>query len=81
MSIGSLRTEADLERWMRGAMHRPGWLHMAQITGEKPIRTKAGVPSDADYATQPPDGTPVIDSTNNRLYVRVGGAWKYAALT
>lgn len=29
----------------------------------------------------PPDGTMAVDSANNRIYVRVGGVWKYAALT
>jgi hypothetical protein len=44
-------------------------------------RVKAGIPADADYLNAPPNGTRVIDSTNNRLYVRVGGVWKYTALT
>lgn len=46
-----------------------------------PLRVKAGIPADADYLNPPPNGTEVIDSTNNRLYMRVGGAWKYTALT
>ncbi len=28
-----------------------------------------------------PDGTLYLDTSAERLYVRVGGAWKYAALT
>lgn len=27
------------------------------------------------------DGTPYVDITNSRLYVRSAGVWKYAALT
>jgi hypothetical protein len=81
MSIGRLTRESDLERWLRDQLKRPGMLHRSQIQGEKPLRTKAGVPSDADYAIQPPDGTQVIDTTNNRLYVRSGGTWRYTALT
>lgn len=50
-------------------------------TAQPVIRVKAGVPADGDYATTPRDGTLVVDSANNRLYVRVGGAWKYTALT
>ena len=42
--------------------------------------TKAGAPSDAD-TTLDADGTIVLDTTNHRLYVRSGAAWKYAALT
>lgn len=43
-------------------------------------RTKAGIPTDADFATTPADGTVVVDTTNHRLYVRSGGTWKYSAL-
>lgn len=42
---------------------------------------KAGAVTDADFAVAPPDGTVAVDSQNNRVYVRVGGTWKYAALT
>ena len=44
------------------------------------VKVKAGVPSDADF-TDPQDGLQCFDSNNNRLYVRLGGLWKYAALT
>ena len=47
----------------------------AVITG-----VKAGAAIDADV-TNPADGMIRIDSTNNRAYFRVGGVWKYAALT
>jgi hypothetical protein len=43
-------------------------------------KIKAGVPTDADTATDA-DGTILIDTTNSRIYVRVGGTWKYATLT
>lgn len=43
-------------------------------------RVKAGIPADADFVS-PADGIGVVDSTNNRIYFRVGGTWKYAALT
>jgi hypothetical protein len=45
------------------------------------IKTKAGAPTDADFVTTPPNGTLAVDTTNNRLYVRVGGTWKYSSLT
>lgn len=45
-------------------------------------RTKAGVPSDADFTGTPPNGAVVIDTTNSKIYVRIGGAWvATAALT
>lgn len=42
--------------------------------------TKAGAPVDGDFTTAQ-DGMVVVDTTNNRIYVRIGGVWKYAALT
>lgn len=39
-------------------------------------KEKAGAPVDGDWTTAPPDGTIVVDSTNNKLWARVGGAWK-----
>jgi len=47
----------------------------AVVTG-----VKAGAPVDADVNT-PTDGMIRLDSTNNRIYARVGGTWRYAALT
>ena len=38
-------------------------------------KVKAGTPVDADWATAPPDGTVVADSTTSILWVRIGGAW------
>lgn len=36
----------------------------------------AGAPTNT-----PPDKSLYLDTTNNRLYVRIGNAWKYVALT
>lgn len=44
------------------------------------VLLKAGVPADSDF-TSPQDGLVVIDTADNRLYVRQGGAWHYASLT
>jgi polygalacturonase len=44
-------------------------------------RTFFGAPTDGDFAFAPTDGRIVVDVTNARLYARVGGVWKYAALT
>jgi len=41
----------------------------------------ADVPEDADFTAAPASGLIAIDSANNRIYVRVGTTWKYAALT
>lgn len=44
------------------------------------LSVKSGAPADSDYGDAPPDTTQVVDSTNNRLYVRVNDVWKYAPL-
>jgi hypothetical protein len=49
--------------------------------GLTPARLVAGAPTDASFAHTPLNGTLAVDTTNNRLYVRVGGVWKFAALT
>lgn len=38
-------------------------------------KVKAGTPVDGDFATAPPNGTLVVDSTTLHLWIRVGGAW------
>jgi hypothetical protein len=45
-------------------------------------KAKAGIPSDADLVTgMQQSGAFVLDTTNSRIYFRVGSTWKYAALT
>ena len=45
-------------------------------------KIKAGVPTDGDFAQTPEDGTLVVDTTNSKIYVRIGGSWvATAALT
>lgn len=48
-----------------------------------PVKLVAGAVTDASFpAVRPPaSGTIAVDTTNNRLYAKVGGTWKYAALT
>lgn len=57
--------------------------HADFTVGGVATRTKAGVPSDADWpAGAPPVGAILLDTTNNRAYFRTAAAtWKYAALT
>lgn len=43
-------------------------------------KVKAGTPVDADWAAAPPSGTIVVDSTANKLWVRVGTVWKGVVL-
>lgn len=43
-------------------------------------KQKAGTPTDGDWAVAPPDGTIVADSSASKLWMRVGGTWKSAAL-
>jgi len=51
-----------------------------EIHGKVATSVKAGTPADGDYYFVA-NGMMAVDSNTNRLYVRVGGAWKYAALT
>lgn len=45
-----------------------------------PLRTNAGAISDSTFAPLvPADGTQGLDTTNSRVYTRIGGTWKYAA--
>lgn len=45
--------------------------------------TKAGVPADSDFTTagNTPNGTLAVDTTNNKLYARIGGTWKGVTVT
>lgn len=53
-----------------------GSLDMTQIN----LPVKAGVPADGDEY-DPHSGDAILDTTNSRIYFRVGSTWKYAALT
>lgn len=43
------------------------------------LKTKAGAITDADFLVAPPNGTMAIDTTNSKIYVRIGGVWKATA--
>lgn len=45
------------------------------------IKSTAGVPVDGDFTHTPSDGTIVIDSTDSKIYARIGGVWMGATLT
>jgi hypothetical protein len=75
LGITASGTNGDGEIVLRGQVHAPQGIHLL---------TKAGVPTDADFPTdRPPESGLVgcVDTTNSRLYIRVGSTWKYAALT
>lgn len=57
--------------------NRPRNLYLSGSVG---VFTKAGAPVDADF-TNPVSGMLAVDTTNSRLFVRVGTTWKFAALT
>ncbi len=46
-----------------------------------PLRLVAGAVSDSSFTHPPLDGTMAVDTTDKRLYVRVGGAWLWTALS
>ena len=45
------------------------------------ITSCAGIPTGAPTAPYTNAAAMVCDTTNNRLYVRVGSTWRYATLT
>lgn len=57
------------------------WSHGPTPWDHSPALTKAGAVTDADFVHAPPDGTQALDTTNNRLYVRIAAVWRYSTLT
>lgn len=53
---------------------------LATLSGGVVTKTKAGAPTDADFIN-PVDGLIAVDTTNSKIYVRIGGAWKSVTLT
>jgi len=47
---------------------------------EAAVKVVAGAVSDASFSAPPPDGTIAVDSTDRRIYVRIGGLWKSVAV-
>ena len=45
------------------------------------LKTVAGAVSDGSFTASPPDGTIAIDTTNSKIYVRIGGTWKSVTVT
>lgn len=41
----------------------------------QPVLVKAGVPTDADYAVPPPDGTLAVNSSTSKIFARIAGTW------
>lgn len=79
-------TTATIVRGREGSTARPHdrdvpWVHSPTPWDFSPALTKAGAVTDADFPHAPPDGTQAHDTTNNRLYVRVNGTWRYTTLT
>jgi hypothetical protein len=50
------------------------------LTGGLGLMVKAGAVVDGDFTT-PVDGFTAVDSTNSKLWVRIGGTWKSVVLT
>lgn len=40
------------------------------------LKKTAGAPTDGAFTATPTDGTLAIDTTNSKIYVRIGGTWK-----
>lgn len=85
-SHAAAATSATIVRGREGTTARQhaqgvGWRHTLTAWDFQPMIEKAGTISDADFPHAPPNGSQGLDSTNNRWYVRIGGVWKYTALT
>jgi hypothetical protein len=50
------------------------------VAGGLQLKTKSGALADGDF-TSPADGFIAIDTTNSKLYARIGGTWKSVTLT
>lgn len=46
------------------------------VTDALTVKTKAGAVADGDFLHTPPDGTIAVDTTNSKIYARIGGTWK-----
>ena len=66
----------DLRRRLARLERMPSGTNSIGIQFLRPA-VKAGTPSDGDYATPPPAGTIVIDTSGSRIWVRTAaGTWK-----
>jgi hypothetical protein len=80
ISLGNGTDAVDTTLYRAAADHlRTG--DMFTATDGLVTKVIADVPEDADFTAAPASGLIAIDSANNRIYVRVGATWKYAALT
>jgi hypothetical protein len=57
--------------------------NLVKMPGGVALKTKAGAITDADFGARNavPDGTLAVDTENARLYVRVGGTWRFVSLS
>lgn len=75
---GVTAPDTNLYRGVGGRLVSDG-----QLRGGDGLVTKTvtGVVADASFSVAPISGTLAVDTTNNRLYVRVGSTWRFVALT
>lgn len=74
-SVGGTDYTGDIAIY-RGAAGRLTCNNQIQALDGLTTRTVAGVVSDASFTVAPVTGTLAVDTTNSRLYVRVGSTWK-----
>jgi hypothetical protein len=70
---GTVTGSAGITQYVDGSLYFPP-LGGGNAEGFLPF-TKAGAPNDFDFIG-PADGFVAIDTTNSRIYVRIGGVWK-----
>lgn len=52
-----------------------------RFAGQHPIKQVAGAVTDASFTHTPLSGALGLDTTNNRLYARIGGVWFYTPMS
>lgn len=74
---------ADVEEPLKGYRQgSPGTVNVeispkGRVAGRDGVETitVAGAVSDSDFTDTPADGTLAVDTSNNEIYVRIGGSW------
>lgn len=70
--------DTDLYRTAAGKLGTSGQLIAGDGLTTKPV---AGAVSDGSFSVTPASGTIAVDTTNSKIYVRVGSTWKSVSVT
>lgn len=73
MSIGRLKTEADVARFVDERVQQPGVVPTPAVAAIALM--KAGAPADGDFPSTPGNGILAYDTEEGRLWARVNDEW------